>query len=168
MCEVDGSLITAIQGHSGATRPIWLMPILESALGHRECVRHRTRLGAHRRHHHRAGGLHRRPRRGEDRRRSRIALRAHARGQCRPRRDLQAIDSVYGDVADTEDCCAGAKLRAPWDSKAWAAFIRCRLRSSIAPLRPRRGTGEGAEDRCGLRRSAGPRAGRGEPRLQDD
>ncbi len=99
--EVD-ALITAIQGHTGAIRPIWLMPIVETALGveNMYAIAHasernaaitigledytadlgvvKTAAGAE--------SLYAR---------MRLVNAAKAAG-------LQAIDSVYGDVADSE------------------------------------------------------------------
>ena len=40
---------------------------------------------------------------------------------------LQAIDSVFGDVATWMACVAGAKTRAVWALKAWDAFTRDRF-----------------------------------------
>ena len=99
--EVD-ALISAIQGHTGAVRPIWLMPIVETALGVENvyAIAHasernaaitigledytadlgvvKTATGAE--------SLYAR---------MRLVNAAKAAG-------LQAIDSVYGDVADKE------------------------------------------------------------------
>ena len=99
--EVD-ALITAIQGHGGAIRPIWLMPIVETALGVENvyAIAHasernaaitigledytadlgvvKTATGAE--------SLYAR---------MRMVNAAKAAG-------LQAIDSVYGDVADSD------------------------------------------------------------------
>ena len=36
---------------------------------------------------------------------------------------VQAIDSVFGDVADCRGLLTGASARGPWALKAWAAFI---------------------------------------------
>ena len=59
------------------------MPILESALGIENAFAIAARQRKHCRADDRAGGLHRRPRRGEDSRRARVALCAAARGQRR-------------------------------------------------------------------------------------
>lgn len=99
--EVD-ALITAIQGHTGTMRPIWLMPIVETAFGVENvyAIAHASERGAAI-----TIGL-------EDYTadlgvaktasgteslyaRMRLVNAAKAAG-------LQAIDSVYGDVADTE------------------------------------------------------------------
>ena len=50
---------------------------------------------------------------------------------CRPSTPSTATSATW------KACCAGAKPRAPWASKAWAASIPCRSRSSTAPLRRR-------------------------------
>ena len=99
--EVD-ALISLIQGHSGAVRPIWLMPIVETALGVENvyAIAHASErnaaitigledytadLGVVKT----AGG-------GESLyARMRLVNAAKAAG-------LQAIDSVYGDVSDME------------------------------------------------------------------
>ena len=63
--------------------------------------------------------------------RQRVVNAAHAA-------QVQAIDSVYGDVSDHEGLLLWGEDRAPWDLRAWDACIRCRLKSSTARLRPRR------------------------------
>ena len=130
--------IDSIAQRADVMRPIWLMPILESALGIENAFAIATaseRIAAI------TIGL-------EDYTadlgvvktiggsetlyaRQRVVNAAHAA-------HVQAIDSVYGDVSDAEGLLHGASHRAPWDSKAWAAFIRCRLRSSIGRSRLRR------------------------------
>ncbi len=45
---------------------------------------------------------------------------------------VQAIDSVFSDVADMDGLRAGARIPARWASKAWAAFIPRRSRSSTS------------------------------------
>ena len=81
IAETD-RMIGELKGRYGITRPIWLMPILESALGIENAsaiaTSQQERGGAH----HRARGLHRRPGRGQDGGRPRVAVRALASGEC--------------------------------------------------------------------------------------
>ena len=70
------------QERYGITRPIWLMPILESALGIENASAIATASEQTVAPHHRARRLHRRPGRGEDAAGTRVAVRAHAPGEC--------------------------------------------------------------------------------------
>ncbi len=157
------------QSAAASTRPIWLMPILESALGIENAFAIATRLRAHRgltiglEDYTADLGVAKTAGGAESLyARMRVVNAAHAAR-------VQAIDSVYGDVATRTACCAGAKPHAPWDSKAWAAFIRIQIEIIHRAFAPTASEiGKGAEDCCRLRRSAGARSGRGQPRLQDD
>ena len=90
--ETSGQVIDAsrkiaeIQANYGLTRPIWLMPILESALGNREGSRDCDCEQRNRGFDHRVGRLHRGPRRGENADWRRVAFCAATRGERRPRR----------------------------------------------------------------------------------
>ena len=77
--------ITAICKRANIARPIWLMPILESALGIENAFAIATASNAHCSSHHRLGGLHRRSWRGENARRDRKLYMHAAGGECRPR-----------------------------------------------------------------------------------
>ena len=81
VAETD-RMIGELKGRYGITRPIWLMPILESALGIENASRHRASQQECGRAHHRARRLHRRPGRGQDSGRPRVAVRALAPGEC--------------------------------------------------------------------------------------
>ncbi len=145
------------------------MPILESALGIENAFAIATASDRSRRAHHRPRRLHRRPRRARRRRRARVALRAHARGQRRPCRRMSRPSTPSTATSPTPTaCCAGARLRAPWALKAWAASIPRRSRSSTAPSLLPQPNWRKPEDRCRLRRRASARPRRGESRLQDD
>ena len=131
--------IDSIAQRAGITRPIWLMPILESALGIENAFAIATASDRI------AGitiGL-------EDytadlgvaktAERQRVALRAPCEWSTprTPRMCRPSIRSTATSPTPTA-CCAGARPRAPWASKAWAACIPSRSRSSIAPLLPQR------------------------------
>jgi citrate lyase subunit beta/citryl-CoA lyase len=99
--EVDAR-ITAIQGHTGLIRPIWLMPIVETALGveNMYAIAHASERNAAI-----TIGLEDytadlgvvKTAAGTESLYARMRLVNAAKAA-----DLQAIDSVYGDVADTE------------------------------------------------------------------
>jgi citrate lyase subunit beta/citryl-CoA lyase len=99
--EVD-ALISLIQGHSGAQRPIWLMPIVETALGveNMYAIAHASDRNAAitigLEDYTADLGVTKTPTGAESLyARMRLVNAAKAAG-------LQAIDSVYGDVADSE------------------------------------------------------------------
>ena len=78
---------------------------------HRERLRHRNGLRPHRRAHHRPGGLHRRPRRGEDSRRATsrsmpVSAWSMRRMRAASRRSIRSSATSPTWTA----CCAGAKL----------------------------------------------------------
>ena len=136
---------------------------------HRERLRHRNGLRPHCRAHHRSGGLHRRPRRGENACGQRVALCARSASSMlrTPRTSRPSIPSSATSPTWTA-CALGRSL-------ARHGLRRHGLHSSHAdrshPSRIRAfasRTREGAEDCRGLRRCAGERARRCQPRLQDD
>lgn len=99
--EVD-ALITAIQGHTGSVRPVWLMPIVETALGVENvyAIAHSSERNAAitigLEDYTADLGVVKTPTGAESLyARMRLVNAAKAAG-------LQAIDSVYGDVADSE------------------------------------------------------------------
>jgi len=127
--DVVGAM-DSIAKYSRGSRPIWLMAILESALGIENAfaiAKASDRIAAI------TIGLEdytadlgvAKTAEGTESlyARQRVANAAHAA-------HVQAIDSVYGDV--------GARLRGPWALRGWAAFIPFRSRLSIGRLLPQR------------------------------
>ena len=130
-------MIGELKLRNNISTPIWIMPILESALGIENAFA--DRLPASQTLQHSPSALRTTPPTSALRKRpkvanhslpaSRLVNAAHAAG-------VQAIDSVFGDVADMDGLRPGVRIRAPSDSKAWAAFIPRRFRSFTTPSLP--------------------------------
>ena len=162
-------LSTRSHKRAGITRPIWLMPILESALGIENAFAIATASD-------RIAGITigledytadlgvAKTADGSESlyARMRVVNAAHAA-------HVQAIDSVYGDVADTDGLLRWGEASRAMGFEGMGCIHPIADRDHPSRLCSHSvRAGEGAEDRRGLRRRAGPRAGRGEPRLQDD
>ena len=81
---------------------------------------------------------------------------------------VQPIDSVFGDVGDTEALRTYALNSRALGFEGMGASIRRRFRDPSGVCADRDGNRSGAKNRCRLRRGAETWHGRGQPGIEDD